>query len=107
MTELFDSIRPGATAEEPAQTLLDNGDLFVSTALPGRSERRLAVALVLVLAVAFAAAVPFAQVSLLKVPAFIPAYEAALLILDLVTAILLFGAASTGCWRRASCSWSY
>lgn len=91
MTELFDSIRLGEPAEEPGQTARGNADLFVSTALPGRLERRLATALVLALAVAFAAAAPLAQVSLPKVPAFIPAYEAALSIMDLMTAVMLFG----------------
>src|SRR5262249_22613271 len=39
----------------------------------------------------FIAAVPFAKVQLQTVGAFIPIYETALIILDLITAVLLFG----------------
>ncbi len=39
----------------------------------------------------FAAAVPFAKTPLLQIPAFIPMYVAALVICDLITAVLLFG----------------
>jgi signal transduction histidine kinase/DNA-binding response OmpR family regulator len=39
----------------------------------------------------FGALAPFAQLKLAPVPAFIPIYESALVILDLVTAVLLFG----------------
>jgi hypothetical protein len=38
----------------------------------------------------FIAIVPFGRVPLAKMPAFIPSYEAALLFLDLITAVLLF-----------------
>ena len=55
------------------------------------SERRLAIAVVLVSAAAFAAAVPFAKQPLAPVQAFIPVYQTALIVNDLVTALLLFG----------------
>jgi signal transduction histidine kinase/DNA-binding response OmpR family regulator len=42
-------------------------------------------------AVVFAALVPWATVPLVPVPAFIPVYESAVIITDLVTAVLLFG----------------
>jgi diguanylate cyclase (GGDEF)-like protein len=54
-------------------------------------ELRLAVAVVLLSVLAFAAAIPFARVPLPKIAAFIPSYESALAINDLVTAVLLFG----------------
>jgi signal transduction histidine kinase/CheY-like chemotaxis protein len=88
---MLDSIRLGESAEEPGQTPLDDGALFVSTAAARGTERRLALALILVLAAGFAAAAPFARTRLPEVPAFIPVYETALTILDLVTAIILFG----------------
>jgi PAS domain S-box-containing protein len=47
--------------------------------------------LVLVSVVAFAAAVPFARLPLTPVQSFIPAYEAALIIIDLITVVMLFG----------------
>src|SRR5579872_3896485 len=67
----------------------DETDL--STVTAGPHERRIALVMVILSAVAFAAAVPFARVPLAPVPAFIPAYEAVLAINDLITAILLFG----------------
>jgi signal transduction histidine kinase len=56
-----------------------------------RGERRLAVAVVLVSLAIFAAAAPFARTPLVKLPGFIPVYEAALVVCDLITAALLFG----------------
>ncbi|HWL20537.1 MAG TPA: MASE4 domain-containing protein [Bradyrhizobium sp.] len=54
-------------------------------------ERRLAFGLALVSFLAFLAVIPFARVKLTPVLAFIPSYEAALAINELVTATLLFG----------------
>ena len=53
-------------------------------------DRSRAFALVLVSAIAFAALVPFAQQPLAAVHAFIPGYQAALVMGDLITASLLF-----------------
>ena len=49
------------------------------------------LAAIVVSATAFLAAVPFARVPLAPVAAFIPAYEGSLVIIDLITAVLLFG----------------
>ncbi|CAM3689395.1 response regulator [Roseateles saccharophilus] len=57
----------------------------------GPRERRLALIVVLVSAALFAALLPFAQLKLAPVPAFIPIYESALVLTDLITAVLLFG----------------
>lgn len=65
--------------------------VFLSTLPPGRRERRLAIAVVLLTAVAFIAAVPFAKVQLPRVWAFIPVYESAVVVCDLLTAALLIG----------------
>ncbi len=64
---------------------------FLSALPPGRGERRLALAVVGVSLLAFLVAVPFAQMPLPPVAAFIPAYEAALAINDVITAALLLG----------------
>jgi signal transduction histidine kinase len=64
---------------------------FLSTLPAGREERRLALATVLVSAVLFAVAVPVAKVPLSPVPAFIPVYQSALVVNDLITAVLLLG----------------
>ncbi|HLZ66174.1 MAG TPA: response regulator [Aliidongia sp.] len=65
--------------------------MFLSTATPSRTERWIALSLVLVSVVVFAACVPFAKLPLGALPAFIPIYEAALVINDLLTAALLYG----------------
>jgi signal transduction histidine kinase/CheY-like chemotaxis protein len=64
---------------------------FLATTEATARERRFATIVVAISAVAFVAAIPFAKVKLVQVPAFIPTYEAALIITDLVTAILLLG----------------
>jgi signal transduction histidine kinase len=64
---------------------------FLSTEVASRGERRLAVIVVLASALAFAAATPFAKLPLIHVDAFIPAYEAALILIDAITAVMLFG----------------
>jgi signal transduction histidine kinase len=61
----------------------------LSTLPAAPSERRIALATVLVSIVVFAALAPFAQTPLAKVWAFIPVYESALVINDLITAVLL------------------
>jgi PAS domain S-box-containing protein len=68
-----------------------NERVFLSTLPAGRGERRLALAVVLLSLLAFAALAPFARVQLARADAFIPAYQSALAIGDLITAVLLFG----------------
>ncbi len=64
---------------------------FVSSKPAGRREVRFALAAALISLAIFAAAAPFATLQLAQVPAFIPAYQSALMISDLITAVLLFG----------------
>ena len=64
--------------------------VFLSGVPAGPNDRKMAIALALVCAVVFAALIPFAQVQLPQVWAFIPAYQSALIIGDLVTSVLLF-----------------
>ena len=65
--------------------------VFVSTELGGRRETRSALQVVLVSFAFFLAAAPFAKTQLVQVQAFIPSYASALVICDLITAVLLFG----------------
>jgi PAS domain S-box-containing protein len=58
---------------------------------PGPREKAIAVAVVVISAVTLVLLAPFARVPLPRVDAFIPAYEAALIVVDLITAVLLFG----------------
>jgi two-component system, sensor histidine kinase and response regulator len=79
-------------AEESASRGNDSdGREFLSTLPAGRAERRLALVVILISAAVFALAAPFAQVPLARIDAFIPAYQSATAINDLITAILLLG----------------
>ncbi|TDA48380.1 sensor histidine kinase [Burkholderia pyrrocinia] len=69
----------------------DASRLFMSSLPPGRRERRLAVATVLVSAVIFATLAPFAGMPLAPGWAFIPVYQSAIVVNDMVTAGLLLG----------------
>jgi signal transduction histidine kinase len=64
--------------------------VFLSSLPASKHERLRAWAVVLVSFVVFLGVAPFAQVRLAEVWAFIPSYQAALLVTDLITAILLF-----------------
>ncbi len=74
-----------------ARELTDKLPVFLSTLPAGRGERRLALAVVLGSVVVFLAVAPFATVPLAQVWAFLPIYESALVINDLITAVMLFG----------------
>ena len=57
----------------------------------GRRQRRFARAIMAASTVVFLILVPFAKVALQPVPAFIPIYQSALLVNDLITAVFLLG----------------
>ena len=65
--------------------------VFLSTMPAGPGHRRLALAVVLIAATLFLIGLPFASVQLPEVWAFIPVYESWLIIIDAITAVLLFG----------------
>ncbi len=62
----------------------------LSTEPAGPREFRAALGLIALSAMVFVAALPFAATPLAKLPAFIPIYVTALVICDLITAVLLF-----------------
>jgi signal transduction histidine kinase/CheY-like chemotaxis protein len=64
---------------------------WLANAPAGPSERRLALAVVVLSALIFVAVAPWAKAQLPPVWAFIPIYESALVFTDLITAVLLFG----------------
>ena len=64
---------------------------FVSTVRPTRRQRNVALAAVGVSLLVFALAAPFAKTPLAPHPAFLPLYQSALVVFDLVTSVLLFG----------------
>jgi signal transduction histidine kinase/ActR/RegA family two-component response regulator len=65
--------------------------VFLSLLPAGRRERGFALAAGAVSLLVFLAMVPFAQVQLARLDAFIPVYQSALIITDLLTAALLYG----------------
>jgi PAS domain S-box-containing protein len=65
-------------------------NIFLSTMPATGRDRTAAASIVVVSALLFACAVPFAGVPLAPVPAFVASYQSALAINDLITAILLF-----------------
>lgn len=65
--------------------------IFLSTLQPERRKWRLAVTAVLVSVAIFVAVLPFVQVQLTPVWGFIPVYESAIVVIDLITAGLLIG----------------
>src|SRR5687767_9273650 len=78
------------TANTPVPAAPGDAAAFLATWPGGRGERRLALAVVLASLAFFLIAAPFAKTPLAPVFAFIPIYEAALVINDLITALLLF-----------------
>jgi diguanylate cyclase (GGDEF)-like protein len=64
---------------------------FLSSLPAGRRERRFAFAVVAISTAIFALLVPFARLELVPEPAFIPIYQSALLVNDMITAVFLLG----------------
>ena len=80
-------VSPALTPAAPVA--VSEGQPFPSTAPPTERELRLALAVVLVSAVLFLVSVPFARAKLPEFWAFIPVYQSALALNDLVTGTLL------------------
>src|SRR3989442_13505806 len=83
--------RHGFVMRSPARQSesADERRVFLSTLPAERDDRRLALAVVFVSVSLFVAAVPFAKMPLGQVWAFIPIYQSALVINDVITAGLL------------------
>ncbi len=64
---------------------------FLSSLPAGRRERRFAWAVIAVSTAIFALLAPFAKLALIPEPAFIPIYQSALLVNDMITAVFLLG----------------
>jgi PAS domain S-box-containing protein len=80
-----------APSGEPRVRSAHEPGAFLSTLAPGPVQRRLAVTVIVVSGAVFVALVPFAKIPLGQVWAFIPIYESATIVNDLITATLLFG----------------
>src|SRR3984957_3457707 len=68
----------------------DDQQLLLATLPPSKAQTRLAIGVVAALFVAFLLTIPFTNVQLPRVDAFIPAFETAIIFNDVVTAALLF-----------------
>jgi signal transduction histidine kinase len=77
----------------------DEHQLLLATLPPSKGQIRLALGVVIALLVALAFTIPFTNVQLPRIDAFIPAFETAIIFNDLVTAALLFSQFSILRWR--------
>src|SRR5260370_18849253 len=74
-----------------AAVVPEKQDFILSSLSPGRAQRRLALAVVLALLVAFfIVAGPFSTTQAWRIDAFVPAYATAMFVNDSITTILLF-----------------
>ena len=64
---------------------------FVSTMQPAAAQRSAALVVAFASAIVFLAAAPFAKLPLAQIPGFLPVYQSALIVFDLVTSVLLLG----------------
>ncbi len=71
--------------------MVQDRGIFLSIMPASAGERRLALTVLVVSLGIFALCVPFAKTALAPIDAFIPAYESAVTINDLITTVLLFG----------------
>ena len=69
---------------------LDEFPLIIAATPASKQERRVALAIILILALVFIVIAPFASVRLPRVDAFVPALQTVLCVTDLITAALLF-----------------
>ena len=81
---------PTSSAERAATSRAVQGS-FLSTLTADRRDWRLALGVVLVCAALFVVTAPFARTPLPQVRAFVPAYQSALIVVDTITAVMLFG----------------
>jgi signal transduction histidine kinase len=68
----------------------DGQELLLASLPPSKGQTRLAIGVVVALLLAFVLTIPFTNVQLPRVDAFIPSFETAIIFNDLVTAALLF-----------------
>ncbi|HWX30455.1 MAG TPA: MASE4 domain-containing protein [Steroidobacteraceae bacterium] len=80
-----------ASDREDTEAAGPDEQAFLASTPAGPAQKRLALAAVIVSAAVFLALLPFVRMPLARMPAFIGSYEAALSLIDLITAILLFG----------------
>jgi signal transduction histidine kinase len=75
----------------PAGGVTSSRSPFLATLSPGRSQWRAALAVVLISLAVFLVAAPLAKAPLPPIPAFLPTYQSALIVVDMITMTLLLG----------------
>ena len=85
-------VRPMQTGKPKKLTAasLDEFPLIIAATPATKQERRVALAIILILTLVFIVIAPFASVQLPRVDAFVPALQTVLCVTDLITAALLF-----------------
>ena len=86
------NVRPMQTSKPKKLTAasLDEFPLIIAATPATKQERRVALAIILILTLVFIVIAPFASVQLPRVDAFVPALQTVLCVTDLITAALLF-----------------
>jgi Membrane-associated sensor, integral membrane domain len=74
--------------------IVDKFETSIATMTPTARQRRLALVLAAIVLIATAIIAPFGATQLRRIDGFIPATESAIIILDFVTAVLLFSQSS-------------
>lgn len=82
---------PGAQALTHLMPQVGPESSFLSTVRPTSHDRRLALAIMIASTLAFTITAPFARTPLTPLPAFLPIYQTAVIISDVITSILLLG----------------
>ena len=89
MADINGLIGNAAEKNECAEDALLAESGFLAEQPASTGERRLAIGAVVLSLLVFLALAPFAKMPLVQMPAFLPAYEAALVVTDVITAVML------------------
>ncbi|MEN6542227.1 MASE4 domain-containing protein [Parvibaculum sp.] len=81
----------GVQTPTPAMPQIGVESSFLSTVRPTPHDQRLAFAIMMASTLAFIVTAPFAKTQLTPLPAFLPIYQTAVIISDVITSILLLG----------------
>jgi signal transduction histidine kinase len=89
--QAFQPLRRVAPMVKTAAVVPEEQQFILSSLSPGPAQRRLALAVVLALLVAYFITVgPLSTIQLGRIDAFVPAYATAMFVIDSITAVLLF-----------------
>src|SRR5215469_4697672 len=84
------SRKPASRGSLTEQLAADERELSIATMGPTLRQQRLALVIIGILSIGFAAIAPFAAKQLVRIDGFIPTVEAIIFVTSLTTAVLLF-----------------